>query len=167
MTLPLHIQAIIFDFDGVLTNDKVYIDQDGREMVCCSRKDGIGFDLLRDTNLKIFIVSTERNPVVTRRGEKLRIPVLQGVCDKAATIRELATKHNFCLSQTLFIGNDINDLPAMRICGYSACPRDSNQLILSEASFVLKTKGGDGVAREIAESILSIDALALWKSKSL
>lgn len=166
MTFPIDIQAIIFDFDGVLTDDKVYVDQDGREMVCCSRKDGLGFDLLRRSGLQLFIVSTEKNPVVTRRGEKLKVTVLQAVQDKLAAIRELGNTHQFDLSRTLFIGNDINDLPAMRACGFSACPADAHPMVKLDSSFVLNATGGNGAVREVAESVLRIDPLVTWRGES-
>lgn len=166
MILPSDIKAIIFDFDGVLTDDKVYVDQDGREMVCCSRKDGIGFDLLRPSGIQLFILSTEQNPVVSRRGEKLRIPVCQGVPDKVLAVRDLAATHGFSLERALFVGNDVNDLPAMRACGMSACPADAHPLVRASATFVLESTGGNGVAREIAESILQIDPLSKWRPQS-
>ncbi len=166
MILQSDIESIIFDFDGVLTDDKVYVDQDGREMVCCSRKDGIGFDLLRPSGIQLFIVSTERNPVVSRRGEKLKIPVIQGVPDKVSAIKELAYAHRFSLGRTLFVGNDVNDLPAMRACGMSACPADAHPIVRESVTVVLDSTGGNGVAREIAESILKIDPLAKWQPQS-
>ncbi len=166
MIQPDHVDAIIFDFDGVLTDDKVYVDQDGRETVCCTRKDGIGFDLLRPSGIKLFIVSTERNPVVSRRGEKLKITVLQDVPDKVLAIRGLAATHGFSLERALFVGNDVNDLLAMRACGMSACPADAHPLVRAGATIVLASTGGNGVAREIAESVLKIDPLAKWRPQS-
>ena len=156
--------AIIFDFDGVLTDDRVWVDQDGREMVCCNRRDGIGFDVLRKTDIRLFILSTEANPVVLRRAEKLRVPCIHGCRDKAAALRDLAEREGFSLEATLFVGNDINDLPAMRLCGYSACPSDAHPSVREIATFALQTPGGQGVAREIAESVLKLDVLSLWEA---
>lgn len=156
------ISTLIFDFDGVLTDDRVYVDQDGREMVCCNRRDGIGFDILRRMDLRLFILSTETNPVVARRAEKLKVPVVQGSRDKAASLRQLASEHGFSLSETLFVGNDINDLPAMLVCGYSACPADAHLIVKKHATYVLETAGGDGVTREILEKILGWDEEKCW-----
>lgn len=161
------LDAMVFDFDGVLTDDRVYLDEEGRESVCCSRKDGLGFDILRRTGLKLFILSTEKNPVVSRRGEKLRVPVVQGVTDKRAALTELGVTQGFDLTRTLFIGNDVNDLPAMRACGFSACPADAHPTVRAEAAFVLATLGGMGVAREIVEGLLGIEPLAAWHGAAL
>lgn len=152
------LDAIIFDFDGVLTDDRVYLDENGRESVCCSRRDGLGFDILRRTGLRLFILSTEKNPVVSRRGEKLQVPVMQGVADKLAALKELGCD----LTRTLFVGNDVNDLPAMRACGFSACPADAHPAVLAEATFVLATLGGMGVVREIVEGLLGIEPISGW-----
>ena len=149
--------AIIFDFDGVLTDDRVWVDQDGREMVCCNRRDGIGFDVLRNTDIRLFILSTETNPVVLRRAEKLRVPCIQGCRDKASAVQDLALREGFSLDATLFVGNDLNDLQALRRCGYSACPSDAHPIIKSAATYCLSTPGGHGVVREIVESLLQID----------
>ena len=161
------LDAIVFDFDGVLTDDRVYVDCEGHEFVCCSRKDGLGFDILRRTGLKLFILSTEKNEVVSKRGEKLRVPVVQGVTDKLAALVELGGVHGFVLTRALFVGNDINDLPAMRACGFSACPADAHPTVLSEAAFVLRTVGGMGVAREIVEGLLGIEPIVAWHERKL
>ena len=152
--MGIEIQTIIFDFDGVLTDDRVWVDQDGREMVCCSRRDGLGFDILRQTGLKLFILSTETNPVVSQRAAKLKVPAIQGCADKAQALTELAAKQGLDLSRTLYVGNDLNDLEAIRLCGYSACPADAHPAIKDVATWVLETSGGQGVTRDIIESVL-------------
>ena len=154
----MNISAIIFDFDGVLTDDRVYVDQDGREMVCCNRRDGLGFDILRKSGIKLFILSTETNPVVARRADKLKVKAVQGSRDKAESLRKLALAEGINLAETLFVGNDINDLPAIRICGYSACPSDAHPRIKLAVSHILQTPGGQGVTREIIETLLGYDA---------
>ena len=160
--LPDQLSAIIFDFDGVLTDDRVYVDQDGREMVCCNRRDGLGFDILRKTGIKLFILSTETNPVVARRAEKLQIPALQGSRDKAESLRKLVAAEGIDLAKTLFVGNDVNDLPAIRLCGFSACPSDAHPSVKTAVTHVLRTPGGQGITREIIEKILHLDAEILW-----
>jgi YrbI family 3-deoxy-D-manno-octulosonate 8-phosphate phosphatase len=154
----LQISSIVFDFDGVLTDDRVWIDQDGREMVSCSRRDGLGFDILRQTGLKLFILSTETNPVVSQRAAKLKVPAIQGCADKAQALAELAAKEGIDLSHTLYVGNDLNDLEAIRLSGYSACPADAHPAIKDAVNFVLTTCGGQGVTREIIESIFAFTA---------
>lgn len=157
------LSAIIFDFDGVLTDDKVYVDETGREMVCCSRRDGLGFDILRKTGIKLFILSTETNPVVARRAEKLKVPAVQGTKDKAESLRMLAEAEALNLANTMFVGNDVNDLPAIRLCGFSACPSDAHTSVKAAVSHVLDTPGGQGVTREIIEKILQLNPEKEWR----
>lgn len=158
--MGIEIQTIIFDFDGVLTDDRVWVDQDGREMVCCSRRDGLGFDILRQSGLKLFILSTETNPVVSKRAAKLKVPAIQGCADKARALSDLAKKEGIDLSRTLYVGNDLNDLEAIRLCGYSACPADAHPAIKDVTTWVLKTSGGQGVTRDIIESVLAQSAVS-------
>ena len=157
----LQLEAIVFDFDGVLTDNRVFVDENGREMVCCHRGDGLAFDVLKQTHLQLFILSTETNPVVTSRGEKLRVPVYQSTKDKKFSLERLASEKNFSLGKTLFVGNDLNDYQVMQICGFSACPSDSHPKILEIATFPLNKKGGNGVVREIVEQTLQIDILSI------
>lgn len=151
------LEAIIFDFDGVLTDNRVFVDQTGREMVCCNRGDGIAFDVLRKTHVKLFILSTEINEVITCRGKKLGIEVFQGVTDKLNSLKKLSIQYGFNLDKTLFVGNDLNDYCVMHGCGFSVCPADSHPRILDIASTRLKTEGGKGVVRELVEIIFGID----------
>jgi 3-deoxy-D-manno-octulosonate 8-phosphate phosphatase (KDO 8-P phosphatase) len=154
------LDAIFFDFDGVLTDNKVYISQNGSESVCCSRADGLAFDVLRKTNLRLFIISRETSPVVKARAAKLKISAAQTVTSKVDLCRQLARKEKFSLRRALFVGNDLNDYDAMRLCGYSACPADSHPAIKKIAQIVLKTKGGQGVVSEVLEDVLGVDIIA-------
>lgn len=156
MTLK-ELEAIVFDFDGVLTDDRVWVDQDGREMVCCSRRDGLAFDVLRKTHLKLFILSTETNSVVARRAEKLRVRAVHGTSDKASGLRALAREEGFSLDRTLYVGNDVNDLPAAALCAFVACPADAHPSVKAMATYCLPIPGGSGIVREIVEQILCID----------
>jgi 3-deoxy-D-manno-octulosonate 8-phosphate phosphatase (KDO 8-P phosphatase) len=151
------LDALVFDFDGVLTNNKVHIDQDGKELVSCSRSDGLAFDVLRKLNKPAYILSTEKNPVVSARAKKLKIPALQGISDKAQGIKELVANEGFDLARVLYVGNDLNDYRVMQLCGYSACPSDSHQTIKEIATVVLNTEGGKGVVRELLEDVLKLN----------
>lgn len=155
------IRALVFDFDGVLTDNTVYVDQDGRESVRCHRGDGLAFDALRATNLHLFILSTETNPVVTARGQKIRIPVFQGSGNKLATLRLLADEHHLSLQNILYVGNDLNDYHVMQACGFRVCPADSHPRIRQLADVVLTTCGGHGIVRELTEDVLHLDLLHL------
>ena len=155
------LQCIVFDFDGVLTDNMVIVDQHGNESVRCCRGDGLAFDALRNTDLQLFILSTEKNPVVSARGAKIRIPVYQGIGKKRDALIRLATEHGFDLERTMYVGNDLNDFHAMQACGFRVCPRDSHPRIKALADITLETNGGQGVVREIVEDVLGLDMLAL------
>lgn len=157
----INIDAFIFDFDGVLTDNFVYLDQDGVEQVRCSRADGLAFDVLRKLKKPVYILSTEKNPVVSARASKLKIPVLQGKDNKVEAINKLVSKEKFDLSNILYVGNDLNDYYAMQSCGCSVCPSDSHIKIQEVADIVLKTKGGSGVVRELLEEVLEIDFIKI------
>ena len=152
-----NIDAFIFDFDGVLTNNLVFVDQDGKELVSCNRSDGLAFDVLRKLKKPSYILSTEKNPIVSARAKKLKIQAIQGVEDKVKELLSLAKTNEYNLNRILYVGNDINDYKAMKLCGYSACPSDSHEKIRSIATFVLQKKGGNGVIRELLEVKLNID----------
>lgn len=155
------IDALIFDFDGVLTNNLVHLDQNGKEWVSCSRGDGLAFDVLRKLNKPAYILSTEKNPVVSARAKKLKITALQGIENKVNGIKELAAKESFDLARILYVGNDLNDYRVMQLCGYTACPSDSHETIKDIATFVLDTEGGKGIVRELLEDILKLDFIQI------
>ena len=156
-----NIDAFIFDFDGVLTNDLVFVDQNGKESVICNRSDGLAFDVLRKLKKPSYILSTEKNPIVSARAKKLKIQAIQGVEDKVEELLMLAKSKGYNLNRVLYVGNDINDYKAMQLCGYSACPSDSHQKIRSIATFVLQKQGGNGVIRELLEVKLNIDFIKI------
>ena len=153
------VDALIFDFDGVLTDNRVHLDQNGNEWVSCNRSDGLAFALLRKLRKPTYIISTETNKVVAARAKKLKIPVLFGVQDKCEILKKLSLKKKFNLDRTLYVGNDLNDYEALKLCGYSACPSDSHKKIKKISTFKLDAKGGFGVARELLEEILRLDFL--------
>jgi len=156
-----NLDVLVFDFDGVLTNNLVHLDQNGNEWVSCHRGDGLAFDSLRKLNKPVFILSTEKNAVVTARANKLKIPALQAVDDKVAALEKLADTKGFNLDRVLYVGNDLNDYRVMQLCGYSACPADSHQKIREVATVILRSRGGEGVARELLEEILNVDLLKI------
>ena len=151
------IDAFVFDFDGVLTDNLVYLDQNGKEMVVCNRSDGIAFDVLRKLNKPSYIVSTEKNPVVTARAKKLNIKAYQAIEDKVIAVNDLAIKYGHDVEKLCYVGNDVNDYKVMKYCGFSACPSDSHLSIIDIADIVLTSKGGDGVLRELLEDHFNIN----------
>ena len=160
MTLD-DIDAFVFDFDGVLTDNKVYLDQNGVESVSCSRADGLAFDVLRKLNKPSFVLSTEKNTVVTMRAKKLKIPAIQGVSNKVEAIKELVDENHYNIKNILYVGNDLNDYLVMRLCGYSACPADSHPKIQQISDICLSANGGSGVVRELLEEVLNIDFIKI------
>ena len=165
MTLD-DIDAFVFDFDGVLTNNLVKIDENGKESVSCSRADGLAFDVLRKLNKPAYILSTEKNLVVKARAKKLNIPAIQGVANKVEAIKKLATDNNYSLKNILYVGNDLNDYLVMQLCGYTACPADSHPKIKEISGNILTSKGGNGVVRELLEGVLSLDFIkTLYQQK--
>jgi len=149
------ITFVFFDFDGVFTDNAVYIDQNGLETVRCSRADGLGIKLLHKEHIRMAIISSEENLVVSSRASKLNLPVFQGCNNKVAFLEEYFKKEKIVPEHTAFIGNDINDLEAMRLFKYRVCPADSHPDILACANIKLNASGGNGAVREFCEMIIS------------
>lgn len=163
------IHTVVFDFDGVFTDNKVWINQDGRESVCCDRRDGLAFDLVRAFRRKgqltaeFFILSKETNPVVLKRANKLKLDCHHGVGNKL----DFMTKY-LCLrfpdhadpfAGVVYLGNDLNDLPLMRRVGYAVAPKDAHPLVCDTAHMVLEQRGGEGFVRAFIEYLLGINQL--------
>mgnify|MGYP001300343063 CR=1 FL=1 len=141
----------------MLTNNLVYIDQNGKELVVCSRADGLGFDVLKKLMKPVFILSTEKNSVVSARAAKLEVPVFYGIDNKLQMLKKLAQENNFDLNKIFYVGNDLNDYLAMKICGHTACPADSHPKIKNISNICLNSLGGKGVVREVLEQVLNIN----------
>lgn len=152
---PITVKAVVTDFDGVHTDDTAIIDADGGERVRVSREDGMGVALLRRAGLPMLILSSEVNPVVRARAEKLRVPVLHGVDDKASALRGWAEESGIELADIAYLGNDVNDLPAMRIVGWPIAVANAHPRVLEAARVVLSRAGGQGAVRELVERVLS------------
>jgi len=155
------IDALVFDFDGVLTDNTVFLDEDGREWVRCNRSDGLAFNELQKLGVKSYIISSEKNKIVSARASKLNIPALYGVSNKADALQGLCFREDLDLSRVFYIGNDLNDLEVMKLAGFSACPADSHPKIKEIATFKLKKNGGSGVVRELLEEILKVDIVKI------
>lgn len=145
------IKLAVFDFDGVMTDDTIYLDQLGHEMVRVSRADGLAVNILKNRGLSLLILSTETNQVVEKRAEKLKIPVLHGIADKATALKQYAFDNGIDLQQTLYVGNDLNDIEVMKIVGVSVSPSNANKAVRKISTIKLKTPGGYGAIRELAD----------------
>lgn len=156
------IHTIVFDFDGVFTDNKVFVDENGVEAVCCDRGDGLGLDLLRafieakSWDLKYYILSREKNPVVMARAQKMQIACVQSISNKAHFLSTQLIENNQTSDGLVYLGNDLNDLAAIRFAGFSVAPIDSHPLILAEADLVLSKKGGNGFVREFTELLIGL-----------
>ena len=147
-------ELIVYDFDGVMTDNKVYVDNNGKEMVQVNRADGLGVAEIKKLGIEQIIISTEKNPVVTTRAKKLDIFCLQGIDNKQATLINYCKKNDIDIKNVAYVGNDINDLEAMKLVGMTFCPADAHYSIKQVSQHVLKTKGGHGAIRELLDFII-------------
>lgn len=154
-TLLKRIRLFATDVDGVLTDAGMYYSESGDEWKKFNTRDGMGIKLLQRAGLITAIVTQERTRLVARRAEKLAIPELhQGVMDKLSVIRDMAERHGISLQQIAYIGDDVNDIEALKAVGVSAAPADGLPQVLEVVDYVCQKKGGEGAVRELAELIL-------------
>ncbi|MGY0018235.1 cytidylyltransferase domain-containing protein [Streptomyces sp. cg35] len=155
------IDAVVLDFDGTQTDDKVLIDSDGREFVTVHRGDGLGIAALRRSGLSMLILSTEQNPVVAARARKLKIPVLHGIDRKDLALKQWCEEQGIAPERVLYVGNDVNDLPCFAVAGWPVAVASAHDVVRGAARAVTTVPGGDGAIREIASWILgpSLDSL--------
>jgi 3-deoxy-D-manno-octulosonate 8-phosphate phosphatase (KDO 8-P phosphatase) len=147
------LRAVCFDFDGVFTDNMVYVDQHGVESVRCWRGDGLGLSRLRKLGLKTLILSTEANAVVSVRAAKLQVECVQGVADKAAAIADWSRSIGVPLGHVAFVGNDINDVPALKEVGFPIGVADSHPSIDPYIKYRTRAHGGGGAVREVCDLI--------------
>jgi YrbI family 3-deoxy-D-manno-octulosonate 8-phosphate phosphatase len=153
--MPLHIALLVVDFDGVLTDNRVWIAEQGTESVVCDRSDGLGMEMLQRSGVNVFVLSKESNPVVAARCGKLGIAFRQGLEDKHAALLSLAAERKVGLAQIAYVGNDVNDLPCMAVAGCGIAVADAHPEVLERADIILKTPGGRGAIREVCDLILA------------
>ncbi|QIJ64361.1 N-acylneuraminate cytidylyltransferase [Streptomyces sp. JB150] len=156
------IDAVVLDFDGTQTDDRVLIDSDGREFVSVHRGDGLGIAALRKAGLKLLILSTEQNPVVAARARKLRLPVLHGIDRKDLALKQWCEEQGIAPERVLYVGNDVNDLGCFALVGWPVAVASAHDVVRGAARAVTALPGGDGAIREIAGWILgpSLDSPA-------
>ena len=165
------IHTVAFDFDGVFTDNKVWVDQDGQESVRCDRGDGLAFDLVRAfqkkgiINAEFFILSKETNPVVLARAHKLKLICHHGVDNKLNFFKKYLAQRfpndRDPFNGVIYLGNDLNDLPIMRHVGFAVAPSDAHPLVQEIAHLVLEQRGGEGFVRSFIEHLLDIKQLTL------
>jgi len=142
-------KVIFTDFDGCLTDDRVWLNQEGEEFVAANRKDGLAINLLKELGITVVITSTETNKVVSARAAKLGIEAMQGLSSKVDAIENYLAKNNLTWNDSWYIGNDLNDLGAIRKAKLSICPSDAVKAVKKVSDIKLKTEGGYGVLSEV------------------
>lgn len=148
------IDAVVLDFDGTQTDDRVLIDADGRETVAVHRGDGLGIAALRKAGLPLLILSTEQNPVVAARAHKLRVPVLHGIDRKDLALKQWCDEQSIAPERVMYVGNDVNDLPCFALAGWPVAVASAHDSVRAAARAVTTTPGGFGAIREIAAWLL-------------
>lgn len=147
------VRLAVFDFDGVFTDNRVWVNERGEEALAFSRSDGLGLRRLDDVGVRSLIVSMEENAIVGARARKLHIDCVQGIVDKLSVLKERATEAGVSLEQTAFIGNDINDAECLRAVGCPVVPADAWPEVRPLARWVLSRVGGDGCVREFCDGV--------------
>jgi 3-deoxy-D-manno-octulosonate 8-phosphate phosphatase (KDO 8-P phosphatase) len=149
------VQFVAFDFDGVFTDNRVIVSEDGTESVACTRADGFGIQALRDAGVGLAVLSTEINPVVGVRCRKLGLDCVQGLTDKAAALRRQIEARGTTAERTAYMGNDVNDIACLESVGVAVGVADSHRAILPYVSFVTGRCGGCGAVREFCDLVIA------------
>ncbi len=148
------IRLIVFDFDGVFTDNRVLVGEDGHEYVFCNRADGLGLSHLRKSGIECIVLSTEANPVVTKRCKKLKLECFQDCADKWKTLKEILQKKKIDSAYVGYMGNDINDLACMEHVGVAICVADASPEIKAVSHLVTSRRGGEGAVRELCDFVI-------------
>jgi 3-deoxy-D-manno-octulosonate 8-phosphate phosphatase (KDO 8-P phosphatase) len=147
------VRLAVFDFDGVFTDNRVWVNERGEEALAFSRSDGLGLRRLDEVGVRCLIVSLEQNPIVGARAKKLQVDCVQGIADKLAVVRERIAEAGVSLDQTAFVGNDINDADCLRAVGCPVVPADAWPEVRPLARWVLTRGGGSGCVREFCDGV--------------
>jgi len=151
---PDVVSLLVLDFDGVLTDDRVYVNQHGEETVAAHRGDGMGISQLKKIGIEVIILPKEKNPVVKARADKLGIPAYQGIDEKGKELQSLMADKGVSSEQVVYLGNDINDLPCFPLVGLAAAVADAHPKVIERAQLVLSKKGGYGAVRELCDLLV-------------
>jgi len=152
--LPEKVGLVVFDFDGVMTDNRVWVDENGHEMIAAFRSDSLGVQKMMKAGVPALVLSTEINPVVAARCKKMKMEAMQGVDDKAAALKAIMSERGIDPRQVVYLGNDINDLPCFPLVGCAVVVADAQPAALRQADLVLNRNGGHGAVRELCDLIL-------------
>jgi len=155
MRLAKNIRFVVFDFDGVFTDNRVYINEKGEELVSCNRSDGLGLTRLKELGLELLVLSAETNPVVRRRANKLKIPCIYGCEDKLLVLSRVAKRKDISFKQIAYVGNDINDVGCLKVVGFPVVVADAHKDVVGCAIYKTRLAGGRGAVREFCDLLFS------------
>lgn len=155
--MPERIDLVISDFDGVITDNRVWVDQDGTETVAAYRSDSIRIRELREQGIEVLILSSEVNRVVEARAKKMGVEAIHGIGiqEKGRVMREILGQKNIKAEHVIYVGNDLNDLPCFEVAGWSVAVADAYPEVIHAADFVLSKAGGHGALRELCDLLLN------------
>jgi YrbI family 3-deoxy-D-manno-octulosonate 8-phosphate phosphatase len=154
-TLPKQTKLLVMDFDGVFTDNRVWVDEEGNEQAAANRSDGLGIRMLLKSGVAAVVISMEDRPIVARRCEKLGIPYKKGISDKGPVLSSLLAEYSVTASEAVYIGNDTNDLPCFPLVACAVAVADAHPDVLRQADLILSKSGGHGALRELCDRILA------------
>lgn len=152
---PNQVRLLVLDFDGVMTDNRVWVGEDGRESVAVNRADGLGLARLAKSGVEVLVLSTEENRVVEARCRKLKLKFAQGVADKRKVLSSWIADRGLKREQVVYVGNDVNDAECLELAGTGVVVADAWPEVLERADWVLERKGGYGAVREVCDLILA------------
>jgi YrbI family 3-deoxy-D-manno-octulosonate 8-phosphate phosphatase len=152
--LPRPVELVVFDFDGVLTDNRVWVNEEGHEMIAANRSDSLGINYMVKAGVRVIVLSTEVNPVVSARCRKMKISAMQGITDKATALTAYLQEQNIDPARVVYVGNDTNDTPCFPLVGCAVAVADAQPQVRRQADLVLTSTGGHGAARELCDLIL-------------
>jgi N-acylneuraminate cytidylyltransferase len=152
--VPDTVKLLVLDFDGVLTDDRVWVSEEGIESVAAHRGDGFGIGRLKEHGVEVVVISLESNPVVAARCRKLGITAYQGITDKAGQLQAVLRERSVPAEATVYVGNDVNDLPCFPLVGWAVAVADARPEVRAAADLCLSRPGGQGAVRELCDLII-------------
>jgi YrbI family 3-deoxy-D-manno-octulosonate 8-phosphate phosphatase len=152
---PKEVKLVVFDFDGVMTDNRVWVDKNGHELIAANRSDSHGISQMRQAGIETIVISRETDPVVTARCNKMKIYALQGVQEKGGALRQVLQERGIDPSHAIYMGNDTIDLPCFEIAGWAVAVSDAHPAVLRAADYITTNPGGRGAVRELCDLILS------------
>ena len=152
----MKIKMLVMDVDGTLTDGKIYIGENGEVMKAFNVKDGYGIVMAKKQGILPVIITGRKSKIVKERAKELGIEELyQGIEDKVEVLKAVAQKHGILLEEVAYIGDDVNDLGCMKVCGLTACPNDAIDEVINDVDYKCEKSGGNGAVREFIDFIIN------------